>query len=95
MPDDSSGPRACSDVNHSEVCSPELNDLLDGEVIEERSMVVQLCSMMAAEGVTLACSRCSSVDEPIAAIVIIESVERAWLACAECWRKLPRTRLAD
>ncbi|HJU28190.1 MAG TPA: hypothetical protein VJ718_03410 [Candidatus Binataceae bacterium] len=82
-------------VNRGADRLPEGHDLVNGEVIEDRSIVAQLCSEIAAQGVQIACSRCGVVDEPIAAIVIVESVQSAWLACAECWRKLPRARLVD
>lgn len=81
--------------NHGEAHAAERHDFVDGEVIEDRSIVAQLCSVIAMQGAPLACSRCGTTDEPIAAIFIVESVQSAWLACAQCWRKLPRARLVD
>jgi hypothetical protein len=73
----------------------ERHDFVDGEVVEDRAEIAQLCSIVAGQGAALACSRCGNADEPIAAIVIIDSIQSAWLACAECWRMLPRARLVD
>ena len=70
-------------------------DFVDGQVVENRSIVATLCSVIAAQGASLTCTRCQNPDEPIAAIVIVESMEQAWLACAECSRELPRARLID
>lgn len=94
MPDNFSG-RASGHDKTDEAGMPAPHELINGELIEERSMIVQLCSMLAAQGAALACSRCGGEDEPIAAILIVESAESAWLACGDCLRVLPRVRMAD
>ena len=67
----------------------QAEELVDGELIDHRAAVVAACAFIAAAGVPAICTRCQDCDEPIAAVLLLEADERAWLLCGPCRRRLP------
>jgi len=66
----------------------ERDSFVDGELIEDCDTIVRLCHAMRCEDEP--CYRCHDDSEPIAAILMLDEEEKAWLLCASCVRELPR-----
>lgn len=70
-------------------CSGDEHDsFVDGELIEDCDTIRRLCHAMRCEDEP--CYRCRDESEPIAAILMLDDDEKAWLLCAACVRDLPR-----
>lgn len=66
----------------------ECDNFVSGELIEDGNIVRRLCQVMHCEDE--ACYRCHDDSEPIAAILMLDEDEKAWLLCGSCVRDLPR-----
>jgi hypothetical protein len=69
----------------------EHDRFVDGELIEDCDTIRRLCHAMHCEDEP--CYRCRDDSEPIAAILMLDEDEKAWLLCASCLRDLPREGL--
>jgi hypothetical protein len=67
----------------------EFDEFIDAEAIEDPADVAALCAGIGSAGGLLVCNRCDDPEEPIAGILLIASIEQAWVLCASCWRELP------
>jgi hypothetical protein len=75
-----------------EECSVADHDsFVDGELIEDSDTIRRLCHALRCEDEP--CYRCQNDSEPIAAILMLDEEQKAWLLCASCVRDLPREGL--
>lgn len=80
---------------HEEHSRAGMGGFVDGELIEDFAMVSLLCDAMRLTDESRLCNRCQDESEPIAAILMLEADEKAWLLCGPCLRDLPREGLVD
>jgi uncharacterized CHY-type Zn-finger protein len=64
-------------------------------LIEDSAAIGLLCEAMRFGAEAQCCNRCHDESEPIAAILMLEADEKAWLLCGSCLRDLPREGLID
>jgi len=80
---------------HEEHSRAGCGSFVDGELIEDSAMISFLCDAMRLADESRSCNRCQDESEPIAAILMLEADEKAWLLCGPCLRDLPREGLVD
>lgn len=64
------------------------NDLVDIEILTDRTDLAGLSADVRADGSLLVCHRCDDVRRIIVGIVVMHESEEAWALCGPCLQQV-------